>query len=99
MSCRSSSLLLLPDRNCAAEAQRMATLSLKPPPVDPGAQAKLAAARDDYQVKFAAYLRQEEIAYSLVMESSSSSTTAMEVAMLYHKDQEAADPPRRHSGN
>lgn len=72
-------------------------LSLKPPPVDPGAQANRAA-RDDYQVKLVAYLRQEEIAYSLVMESTYSSTTAMEVAMLYHKEQEATDPPRRHSG-
>jgi len=72
-------------------------LSLKPEPVDPGARANQAA-RDDYRVKLAAYERQEEVAYSLVMESTYSSPSAYEVAILYHKEQEAADPPKRHSG-
>ena len=61
-------------------------LSLKPEPVDAGARANQAA-RDDYRVKLAAYERQEEVAYSLVMESTYSSPSAYEVAILYGQTQ------------
>jgi hypothetical protein len=44
------------------------------------------------------YRRQEEVGYALILEATYSCPSALEVAMLYHKSQLAAVPPKPRSG-
>ena len=72
-------------------------LSLLPAPVNPGARAAQDL-RDAFAQKMEIYSRQEEVAYALILESTYSCPSAMEVAMLYHKSQGQAVPPKSRSG-
>jgi hypothetical protein len=72
-------------------------LSLLPAPVNPGGRAA-EDLRDAFRQNMEIYRRQEEVGYALILEATYSCPSALEVAMLYHKSQLAAVPPKPRSG-
>jgi hypothetical protein len=72
-------------------------LSLLPPPVNPGGRAAQDL-RDAFRQDMEIYRRQEEVGYALILEATYLCPSALEVAMLYHKSQLAAVPPKPRSG-
>jgi hypothetical protein len=72
-------------------------LSLLPAPVNPGGRAAQDL-RDAFRQDMEIYRRQEEVGYALILEETDSCPSALEVAMLYHKSQLAAVPPKPRSG-
>ena len=72
-------------------------LSLFPAPVNPGARAAQDV-RDAFRQDMEIYRCQEEVGYALILEATYSCLSALEVAMLYHKSQLAAVPPKPRSG-
>ena len=72
-------------------------LSLLPAPVNPGGRAAQEL-RDAFRQDMEIYRRQEEVGYALILEATYSCLSALEVAMLYHKSQLAAVPPKPRSG-
>lgn len=72
-------------------------LSLLPAPANPGARAAQDL-RDAFRQDMEIYRRQEEVGYALILEATYSCPSALEVAMLYHKSQLAAVPPKPRSG-
>ena len=65
--------------------------------MNPGARAAQDL-RDAFRQDMEIYRRQEEVGYALILEATYSCPSALEVAMLYHKSQLAAVPPKPRSG-